>query len=115
MWKYSLVLVLRNFKSSKEKFWKEDYQRKGNVLLRLNFLVQKTFLMYVEPVFSNAGNTIGVNYMGMEVTDQVRKREKMAKLREEIAVQKARETKLNKTIHTTGLSLCSVLDGFTGS
>ncbi|KAL0372036.1 UNVERIFIED_CONTAM: Histidine kinase [Sesamum calycinum] len=25
--------------------------------------------------------TIGVNYMGMEVTDQVRKREKMAKLR----------------------------------
>ncbi|XP_058222283.1 histidine kinase 5 isoform X2 [Rhododendron vialii] len=34
--------------------------------------------------------------------EEVRKREKMAKLREEIAVQKARETKLNKTIHTTG-------------
>lgn len=27
----------------------------------------------------------------------------MAKLREEIAVQKARETELNKTIHITGL------------
>ncbi|KAI3692252.1 hypothetical protein L6452_32065 [Arctium lappa] len=61
----------------------------------------KTFLMYVEPVFSKAGESIGVNYMGMDMTDQVRKREKMAKLREEIAVQKARETELNKTIHIT--------------
>jgi len=34
---------------------------------------------------------------------QVRKRERMAKLREEIAVQKAKETELNKTIHITGL------------
>lgn len=61
----------------------------------------KTFLIYVEPVFSKAGEKIGINYMGMEVTDQVRKREKMAKLREEIAVQKAKETELNKTIHIT--------------
>ncbi|XP_055820747.1 histidine kinase 5 [Solanum dulcamara] len=61
----------------------------------------KTFLIYVEPVFSKAGETIGVNYMGMEITDQVRKREKIAKLREEIAVQKAKETELNKTIHIT--------------
>ncbi|KAI8547690.1 hypothetical protein RHMOL_Rhmol07G0215800 [Rhododendron molle] len=61
----------------------------------------KTFLIYVEPVFSKAGDTIGVNYMGMEVTDQARKWEKMVKLREEIAVQKARETELNKTIHIT--------------
>uniref|UniRef100_A0A7N0TCI7 histidine kinase n=1 Tax=Kalanchoe fedtschenkoi TaxID=63787 RepID=A0A7N0TCI7_KALFE len=61
----------------------------------------KTFLIYVEPVFSKAGETIGVNYMGMDVTDQVRKREKMAKLRENIAVQKAKETELNKTIHIT--------------
>ncbi|KAM0942805.1 putative histidine kinase [Dioscorea sansibarensis] len=61
----------------------------------------KTFLIYVEPVFSKAGDKIGVNYMGMDVTDQVNKREKMAKLREEIAVQKAKETELNKTIHIT--------------
>ncbi|KAF5726293.1 Histidine kinase cytokinin receptor isoform 2 [Tripterygium wilfordii] len=61
----------------------------------------KTFLIYVEPVFSKAGETIGINYMGMEITDQVRKREKMARLREEIAVQKAKETELNKTIHIT--------------
>ncbi|OWM86856.1 hypothetical protein CDL15_Pgr015892 [Punica granatum] len=61
----------------------------------------KTFLIYVEPVFNKAGETIGINYVGMEVTDQVKKREKMAKLREEIAVQKAKETELNKTIHIT--------------
>ncbi|KDP33470.1 hypothetical protein JCGZ_07041 [Jatropha curcas] len=61
----------------------------------------KTFLIYVEPVFSKSGETIGINYMGMDVSDQVRKREKMAKLREEIAVQKAKETELNKTIHIT--------------
>ncbi|PIA28547.1 hypothetical protein AQUCO_06800002v1 [Aquilegia coerulea] len=61
----------------------------------------KTFLIYVEPVFSKAGDTIGVNYMGMEITDQVLKRERMATLREEIAVQKAKETELNKTIHIT--------------
>ncbi|KAL0327636.1 UNVERIFIED_CONTAM: Histidine kinase [Sesamum angustifolium] len=42
---------------------------------------------------------------GMEVTDQVRKREKMAKLREEMAVQKAKETELNKTIHITEESM----------
>uniref|UniRef100_A0A6N2KEI0 histidine kinase n=1 Tax=Salix viminalis TaxID=40686 RepID=A0A6N2KEI0_SALVM len=63
----------------------------------------KTFLIYVEPVFSKSGETIGINYMGMDVTDQVRKREKMAQLREQIAVQKAKETELNKTIHITGL------------
>ena len=32
----------------------------------------KTFLMYVEPVFSKDGEKLGVNYMGMEITDQVR-------------------------------------------
>lgn len=32
----------------------------------------KTFLIYVEPVFSKTGETIGVNYMGMEITDQVK-------------------------------------------
>lgn len=61
----------------------------------------KTFLIYVEPVFSKAGETIGVNYMGMDITDQIAKREKLAKLREEMAVRKAMETELNKTIHIT--------------
>ncbi|CAK9174733.1 unnamed protein product [Ilex paraguariensis] len=74
---------------------------KREITFETELFGSKTFLIYVEPVFSKAGDKIGVNYMGMEVTDQVRKREKMAKLREEIAVQKAKETELNKTIHIT--------------
>ncbi|CAL5383357.1 unnamed protein product [Camellia sinensis] len=72
---------------------------KREITFKTELFGSKTFLIYVEPVFSNAGDTIGVNYMGMDVIDQVRKREMMAKLREEIAVQKAKETELNKTIH----------------
>ncbi|KAK9077812.1 hypothetical protein SSX86_006150 [Deinandra increscens subsp. villosa] len=88
----------------------EDFKRevlekglpgKREITFETELFGAKTFLLYVEPVFSKVGETIGVNYMGMEITDQVRRREKMAKLREEIAVQKARETDLNKTIHTT--------------
>lgn len=102
---------------------------KREITFETELFGSKTFLIYVEPVFSKAGETIGVNYMGMEVTDQVscifviysfiipkhflllftflnilqvRKREKMAKIREEMAVQKAKETELTKTIHITG-------------
>ncbi|XP_057425315.1 histidine kinase 5-like [Lotus japonicus] len=74
---------------------------KKEITFETELFGSKTFLIYVEPVFSKSGETIGVNYMGMEITDQVRKRERMAKLREEIAVQKAKETELNKTIHIT--------------
>lgn len=74
---------------------------KREITFETELFGSKTFLIYVEPVFSKAGETIGINYMGMDVTDQVRKRERMAKLREEIAVQKAKETELNKTIHIT--------------
>ncbi|XP_021276953.1 histidine kinase 5 [Herrania umbratica] len=74
---------------------------KREITFETELFGSKTFLIYVEPVFSKAGETIGINYMGMDVTDQVRKREKMAKLREQIAVQKAKETELNKTIHIT--------------
>ncbi|KAK9077811.1 hypothetical protein SSX86_006149 [Deinandra increscens subsp. villosa] len=88
----------------------EDFKRevlekglpgKREITFETELFGAKTFLLYVEPVFSKVGETIGVNYMGMEITDQVRKREKMAKLREEIAVQKASETDLSKTIHIT--------------
>nr|XP_043607244.1 histidine kinase 5-like [Erigeron canadensis] len=74
---------------------------KREITFETELFGDKTFLIYVEPVFSKTGEKIGVNYMGMEITDQVKKREKMAKLREEIAVQKAKETELNKTIHIT--------------
>ncbi|KAJ6956961.1 hypothetical protein NC653_039009 [Populus alba x Populus x berolinensis] len=74
---------------------------KREITFETELFGSKTFLIYVEPVFSKSGETIGINYMGMDVTDQVRKREKMAQLREQIAVQKAKETELNKTIHIT--------------
>ncbi|KAK2392017.1 histidine kinase [Trifolium repens] len=74
---------------------------KREITFETELFGSKTFLIYVEPVFSNTGEKIGINYMGMDVTDQVRKRERMAKIREEIAVQKAKETELNKTIHIT--------------
>ncbi|XP_019458871.1 PREDICTED: histidine kinase 5 isoform X1 [Lupinus angustifolius] len=74
---------------------------KKEITFETELFGSKIFLIYVEPVFSKAGDTIGINYMGMEITDQVRKRERMAILREEIAVQKAKETELNKTIHIT--------------
>ena len=44
---------------------------KREITFETELFGSKTFLIYVEPVFSNAGDTIGVNYMGMDVTDQV--------------------------------------------
>ncbi|KAJ7958441.1 histidine kinase 5-like [Quillaja saponaria] len=74
---------------------------KKEITFETGLFGSKTFLIHVEPVFSKAGEKIGINYMGMDVTDQVRRRERMAKIREEIAVQKAKESELNKTIHIT--------------
>ena len=31
----------------------------------------KTFVVYIEPVFSKSGETIGVNYVAMDIPDQV--------------------------------------------
>ncbi|WOK95033.1 histidine kinase 5 [Canna indica] len=61
----------------------------------------KTFLIFVEPIFSTKGEKLGINYLSMDITDQVARREKMIKLREEIAVQEAKEKELNRTIHIT--------------
>ncbi|RLN11450.1 hypothetical protein C2845_PM09G20400 [Panicum miliaceum] len=55
---------------------------------------EKTFFMYIEPVFSKAGETIGVNHVAMDVTDQVKRREKMVDIRVREAVQKAMGSKL---------------------
>ncbi|KAL1532364.1 histidine kinase 5-like [Salvia divinorum] len=89
----------------KQEVLEKGLPAKREITFETELFGSKTFLIYVEPVFSKAGETIGVNYMGMEVTDQVRKREKMAKIREEMAVQKAKETELNKTIHITEESM----------
>ncbi|CAH8281781.1 unnamed protein product [Eruca vesicaria subsp. sativa] len=74
---------------------------KREITFETDLFGSKTFLIYVEPVYNKAREKIGINYMGMEVTDQVRKREKMAKLREDNAVRKAMESELTKTIHIT--------------
>ncbi|TYH69644.1 hypothetical protein ES332_D05G069700v1 [Gossypium tomentosum] len=74
---------------------------KREITFETELFGSKTFLIYVEPVFSKAGETIGINYMGIDITDQVRKRERMIKIREEIAVQKAKEPELNRIIHIT--------------
>ncbi|KAL0736157.1 hypothetical protein Bca4012_012367 [Brassica carinata] len=88
----------------------EDFKRevlekgkasKREITFETELFGSKTFLIYVEPVYNKAKEKIGINYMGMEVTDQVRKREKMAKLREDNAVRKAMESELTKTIHIT--------------
>ncbi|KAL0874613.1 hypothetical protein Bca101_024318 [Brassica carinata] len=88
----------------------EDFKRevlekgkasKREITFETDLFGSKTFLIYVEPVYNKAGEKIGINYMGMEVTDQVIKREKMAKLREDNAVRKAMESELTKTIHIT--------------
>ncbi|KAL6874129.1 hypothetical protein ACP4OV_014211 [Aristida adscensionis] len=62
---------------------------------------EKTFVTYIEPVFSKAGETIGVNYVAMDITDQVKRREKMADIRVREAVQKAKETELSRSLHIT--------------
>ncbi|KAK2452808.1 Histidine kinase 5 [Trifolium repens] len=92
---------VKEFQDFKREVMEKGIPAKKEITYETQLFGSKTFLMYVEPVFSKVGETIGVNYLGMEITDQVRKRERMAKLREEIAVEKAREMELNKTIHIT--------------
>ncbi|CAN6460154.1 unnamed protein product [Victoria cruziana] len=92
---------VRENEDFKREVLKRGIAGKREVTFHTELFGSKTFLTYVEPVFNKAGETIGINYMGMDITDQVKKREKMAKIREEIAVQKAREAELNKTIHIT--------------
>ena len=45
---------------------------KREITFETELFGSKTFLLYAEPVFSKAGETIGVNHMGMEITDQVK-------------------------------------------
>ncbi|KAL3685441.1 hypothetical protein R1sor_003463 [Riccia sorocarpa] len=61
----------------------------------------KTFFVAAEPVFSKTREILGVNYVAMDVSEEAAKREKLMTLREDIAVQKAMESELNKTIDIT--------------
>ncbi|KAK1370009.1 HisKA domain-containing protein [Heracleum sosnowskyi] len=90
---------VKEFQDFKQEVLEREMPAKREITFETELFGSKTYVIYVEPVFSKAGETIGVNYIGMDVTDQVRKREK-EKLRE-IAVQKAKEKELNKSVHTT--------------
>ena len=104
-WRYSRELELKSEDFKREVLEKAKASKK-EITFETELFGSKTFLIYDEPVYNKAREKIGINHMGMEVTDQVRKREKVAKLRENNAVRKAMESELNKTIHVTMLKLC---------
>lgn len=56
----------------KREVMEKGFPAKREITFETKLFGSKTFLMYVEPVFSKAGETIGVNYIGMQVTDQVK-------------------------------------------
>ncbi|XP_078163156.1 histidine kinase 5 isoform X2 [Carex rostrata] len=92
---------VKEFQDFKREVLENGKAAKREITYATPLFGKKTFLTYVEPVFNKKGEIIGINYMGFEVTDQLVKREKLAKYREEMAVQKAKETELSKTIHVT--------------
>ncbi|KAL7111273.1 hypothetical protein ACP275_05G078200 [Erythranthe tilingii] len=100
---------VKELQDFKKEVLEKGLPAKREITFKTELFGSKTFLYYVEPVFSKVGETIGVNYMGMEIIDQVRKREKMAKIREQMAVQKAKETEPTETIHITEESMTAKL------
>ncbi|CAM6126831.1 unnamed protein product [Calypogeia fissa] len=61
----------------------------------------KTFLVTVQSVFSKSGETLGINYISVDISEEAARREKLILLREEQAMQKAMETELNRTLVIT--------------
>lgn len=94
--------------------FKREVMRKGcpekrEITFNTDLFGEKTFLVAVEPVLSRSGEAMGINYVAMDISEQVDKRERIARLREQIAVQKAMEAELHKTIHITGTFLSRLL------
>ncbi|KAG0612313.1 hypothetical protein M758_6G017900 [Ceratodon purpureus] len=86
--------------------FKREVMRKGRpekreITFNTDLFGEKTFLVAVEPVLSRSGEAMGINYIAMDISEQVDKRERIARLREQVAVQKAMEAELHKTIHIT--------------
>ncbi|KAG2319035.1 hypothetical protein Bca4012_054701 [Brassica carinata] len=92
---------VKEFEDFKREVLENGKASKREIRFETDLFGSKTFLIFVETVYSKTGKKMGINYIGMEVTDQVRKREKMAKLREDNAVKKAMVSELKKTIHIT--------------
>ncbi|KAF3547483.1 hypothetical protein DY000_02009137 [Brassica cretica] len=92
---------VKEFEEFKREVLEKGKASKREITFDTDLFGSKKFLIFVETVYSKTGKKMGINYIGMEVTDQVRKREKMAKLGEDNAVRKAMESELGKTIHIT--------------
>lgn len=86
----------------KREVLRKGFPEKREISFNTDLFGEKTFLIAVEPVLSRAGESMGINYVAMDVSEQVDKRERLARIREQVAVQKAMETELHKTIHMTG-------------
>jgi hypothetical protein len=63
---------VKEFQDFKREVMEKGIPAKKEITYETQLFGSKTFLMYVEPVFSKVGETIGVNYLGMEITDQVK-------------------------------------------
>ncbi|KAG0562755.1 hypothetical protein KC19_9G168700 [Ceratodon purpureus] len=74
---------------------------KQEIKFHTNMFGSKTFMIAVDPVLDTNDVCVGLNYVAMDVTLQVAKREKLAKVQEEEAVTSAMESELNKTIYIT--------------
>ncbi len=103
----------------KKEVMRKGWPEKREFTFNTDLFGEKTFLIALEPVMNKSGQSIGLNYISVDISDQVDKREQLMCLREEGAVQKAMETELNRTIHITGICIfmcrCCVLDETTFS
>ncbi|KAJ0233546.1 hypothetical protein HA466_0281800 [Hirschfeldia incana] len=86
---------VKEFEDFKREVLEKGKASKREITIETDLFGSKTFLIFVETVYSKSGKKTGINYIGMEVTDQ------MARLGEDNAVRKAMESKINKTIHIT--------------
>ncbi|XP_024390977.1 histidine kinase 5 isoform X2 [Physcomitrium patens] len=85
----------------KREVMRKGWPEKREISFNTDLFGEKTFLIAVEPVLSRSGEAMGLNYIAMDISEQVDKRERISRLREEVAVQKAMEAELHKTIHIT--------------
>jgi hypothetical protein len=63
---------VKEFQDFKREVMEKGIPAKKEITYETQLFGSKTFLMYVEPVFSKVGETLGVNYLGMEIIDQVK-------------------------------------------
>jgi hypothetical protein len=89
----------------KKEVMRKGWPEKREFTFNTDLFGEKTFLIALEPVMNKSGQPIGLNYVSVDISEQVVKRERLMCLREEVAVQKAMETELNRTIHITGVHL----------